>query len=83
MAAVLGRAEDGDGVGGLGLILSGDAGDLVDDVKRPYERDDEDQRDEAAEEIAKEVRAGVSCGSAVGKPWTARLGEKSHGVKTV
>ena len=34
MAGVLGCAEDGDGVGGLGVVLAGDGGDLADRPRR-------------------------------------------------
>jgi len=45
VAGVLGRAEDGDGVGGLGVVLAGDGGYLLIDPDAPCGRDQKDQRE--------------------------------------
>ncbi len=50
MAGVLGCAEDGDGVGGLGVVLTGDGGDLPVDPETPDGGDQQDDAEQSAEE---------------------------------
>ena len=50
VAGVLGCAEDGDGVGGLGVVLAGDGGYLLIDPDAPGGGDEKDQREQPAEE---------------------------------
>jgi len=51
-AGVLGCAEDGDGVGGLGFVVVGDVGDLTIDPDAPASRCEQDEREESAEDDA-------------------------------
>ncbi len=51
MAGVLGGAEDGDGVGGLGLVFAGDLVDFIDDPAGPEERGEQGEAKQSAEEI--------------------------------
>src|SRR5271168_4002287 len=82
MAEILGRAEDGDGVGGLGLILTGDGVDLVVDPAEPDGGDQQDDAEEAAEKAATAHWAAAAAlssrGSGAGSRWRDRashLGE--------
>ena len=49
-AGVLGCAEDGDSVGGLGVVLAGDCGYLLIDPEAPCGGDYEDDREQPTEE---------------------------------
>ncbi len=49
MAGVLGCTEDSDGVGWLGVILTGDGGDLLVDPDAPCCGDEQNQREQPAE----------------------------------
>ena len=64
MAGVLGCAEDGDGVGGLGVVLVGDGGYLLIDPDAPGGGDQEDQREQPAEE---ETAGGASAAQIGGR----------------
>src|ERR1700737_4440540 len=55
-AGVFGRAEDGDGVGGLGVVFAGDGGYLLIDPEAPCRGGEEDQREQPTEE-------GTACGA--------------------
>ena len=57
MAGVLGCAEDGDGVGWLGVVLAGDGVDLLVDPDAPDGGDKKEKREEATEE---ETAGGAS-----------------------
>ena len=50
VAGILGRAEDGDGVGGLGVVLGRHRVDLVVDPDAPSGRDEEHEREHATQE---------------------------------
>ncbi len=50
MAGVLGCSEDGYGVGGLGVVLAGDDGDLLVDPEAPGGSDDQDHDEKPAED---------------------------------
>ena len=52
MAKVLSGAEDGNGIGGLGLIFVGDLVDLEKYPAAPQEDDEENEAKEATEEVA-------------------------------
>ena len=49
-ARVLGCAEDGDGVGGLGVVFAGDSGYLLIDPKAPGCGGKEDESEQPSEE---------------------------------
>ena len=51
-AGVLGRAEDGDGIGGLGVVFAGDSGYLLIDPEAPCCGGQEEEPEQAAEEDA-------------------------------
>ena len=51
-AGVLGCAEDGDGVGGLGVIVTGDGGDLLAEPDAPDDCAEEQEDEELTEECA-------------------------------
>ena len=55
-ASVLGRTEDGDGVGGLGLILGADLVDAVDDPGGPAGAKQEQEREQQQEESTDGMR---------------------------
>ena len=57
VAGVLGCTEDGDGVGGLGVVFAGDGGDLLVDPDAPRSGDQEDDPEQPAEE---ETAGGAS-----------------------
>lgn len=50
VTGVFGSAEDGDGIGGLGVVLAGDGRYLLIDPDAPYDGDDEDQPEEFTED---------------------------------
>jgi len=52
MAGVLSCTEDGDGVGGLGVVLARDGGDLLIDPDAPCSGGEEDEHEQLAEEDA-------------------------------
>ena len=57
VAGVFGCAKDGDGVGGLRVVLASDGGYLLIDPDAPCGRDEKDQREQPAE---KETAGGAS-----------------------
>jgi hypothetical protein len=71
VAGVLGCAEDGDGVGRLGVVFAGDRGDLLIDPDAPYGGNQKNQREETAEE---ETAVGGTSASQIGRRGDHRLG---------
>jgi len=63
VAGVLGCTEDGDGVGGLGVVLAGNGGYLLVDPDAPCRGDKQDQRKQAAE---KDTAVGGASASQIG-----------------
>jgi len=61
-AGVLGCAEDGDSVGGLGVVFAGDGGYLLIDPETPCGSDYEDDREEPAEEDTSCAASAVKIG---------------------
>ena len=55
VAGVLGCTEDGDGVGGLGVVLVGDGGDLLVDPDAPRGGDQEDDPEQPPEDSPRVV----------------------------
>jgi hypothetical protein len=70
VAGVLGRTEDGDGVGGLGLVMAGNCGDLLIDPDTPGSGDQQNQ----PEQPAKEETAGSASASQIGGRGDHRIG---------
>jgi len=52
MAGVFGRSKDGDGVGGLGLVVAGDGVDLLVEPDEPASNNDEREGEQLTEEDA-------------------------------
>ena len=71
MAGVFGCTEDGDGVGGLGVVLAGDGGDLLTDPDAPCGGEQKDHREEPAEEET----AGSASASQIGGRSDHRVGK--------
>jgi hypothetical protein len=70
VAGVLGCTEDGDGVGGLSVVMAGNCGDLLIDPDTPGSGDQQDQ----PEQPAKEETAGSASASQIGGRGDHRIG---------